>query len=374
MITHPAFLLAVLREVLLAGAGRIIIADAPIQGANFNLITSSSWHREVQEISGVVPIEILDLRNTVVRVSGGRLIADVGRRPAERFIMFRMGSESRLEPISDREGAFRNTCYDARDMALVQRCGEHRFLLCREPFEADVILNLPKLKSHAKAGVTAALKNLVGLNGDKNYLPHHRVGGSALGGDCYEGFKPIKRVAEFCLDMANRRIGKYSYVPWAKAAAAINLVGGGDLEGKWYGNDTTWRMVLDLNRLLVYGQADGTLSAAPQRRIFSLTDGIVAGQRNGPLAPEEIWLGAVTFAENSAFADLVHSALMRFDWRRIALVREAFAPMEYPLADVPPEEVAVHCEGQVHSLGEAGRKYGQAFRPPDGWVGHIELS
>ncbi len=39
MITHPAFVLAVLSEVVAAGAGRIIIADAPIQIAKFELIT-----------------------------------------------------------------------------------------------------------------------------------------------------------------------------------------------------------------------------------------------------------------------------------------------------------------------------------------------
>ena len=96
--------------------------------------------------------------------------------------------------------------------------------------------------------------------------------------------------------MANRHIGRSSYTAWALGAVALNKLHGGDLEGKWYGNDTTSRMVLDLNRLLIYGRADGTLALMPQRRLFSLTDGIVAGQRNGPLAPEDIPLGAVTFA------------------------------------------------------------------------------
>ncbi len=373
MVTHPAFLLAVLREVVAAGAGRVIIADAPIQLTNFDLLTPPAWRAAVREVGGAVPIEILDLRNTVAAVTRGKLVATAGRRPAVRFVLFKMGSESCLEPISDQNGHFRNTCYNPEDMARVQRRGEHQFLLCREPFEVDVILNLPKLKAHAKAGITAALKNLVGINGDKNFLPHHRVGGSAEGGDCYEGRKPFKRAAEFCLDMANRRIGRHSYAPWAMAAAALNKVQGGDLEGKWYGNDTTWRMVLDLNRLLVYGRVDGTLAPTPQRRIFSLTDAIVAGQRNGPLAPEEISLGAVTFAENSAFADLVHAELMRFDWHRIALVREAFAPMDYPLVNATPDTVSVHCKGQELSLAETGRVYSRAFRPPDGWAGHIEL-
>lgn len=372
MITHPAFLLAVLREVVAADPGRVIIADAPIQIAKFELITPPAWREAVREISGSVPVEIIDLRNVVATTVGWRLDAIGGRRPAKKFVLFTMGSESLLDPISVREGIFRNTSYDPREMALVQRHGEHRFMLCREPFEVDVILNLPKLKAHAKAGITAALKNIVGLNGDKNFLPHHRVGGSTLGGDCYEGFKPFKRAAEFCLDRANQRIGRHSYMPWALATAMLNHLHGGDLEGKWYGNDTTWRMVLDLNRLLIYGRQDGTLAAVPQRRLYSLTDAIVAGQGNGPLAPEEISLGAVTFAENSAFADLVHTALMRFDWHRIPLVREAFATKEYQLVSGGPDDVAVHCAGRVLSLAEVYSAYGRTFRPPDGWVGHVE--
>ncbi len=373
MITHPLFLLVVLREVMEAGAGRVIIADAPIQSAEFDLIVSPEWRQAVREIGGAVPVEIVDLRNTVATRTGLRVDATGGRRPANRFVLFTMGSESCLDPISDREGTFRNTNYNSRDMAAVQRRGEHQFLLCREPFEADVVLNLPKLKAHAKAGITGAMKNIVGLNGDKNFLPHHRVGGSALGGDCYKGFKPFKRAAEYCLDMANRHIGRSSYTAWALGAVALNKLHGGDLEGKWYGNDTTWRMVLDLNRLLIYGRADGTLASMPQRRLFSLTDGIVAGQRNGPLAPEDIPLGAVTFAENSVFADLVHAALMRFDWRLIPLVLQGFASMKYPLVDAPPDAVTVHCEGQMLSLAEASRAYGRVFRPPDGWAGFIEL-
>ena len=57
------------------------------------------------------------------------------------------------------------------------RRGRHRYLVARELIEADVVFNVPKLKTHKKAGVTGALKNLVGINGHKAYLPHHRKGG-----------------------------------------------------------------------------------------------------------------------------------------------------------------------------------------------------
>ena len=211
MVTHPSFVLAALEEVLAARPGRVLIADAPIQSADFDRLVTPEWRRQVCAVAGETPVEILDLRNTVAARMGGILTSQGGRRNPSRFVLFDLGRDSLLEAVSSAAGRFRCTSYDPDDMSRVQGPGVHKFLLCKEPFEVDVILSLPKLKAHAKAGVTAALKNVVGLNGDKNYLPHHRVGGSALGGDCYGGLKPFKRLAEWLLDQANRRIGRPAY-------------------------------------------------------------------------------------------------------------------------------------------------------------------
>jgi uncharacterized protein (DUF362 family) len=371
MVTHPAFILAALGEVLAAGAGRVIIADAPIQSARFNVLASPAWRERVAELGGRTPVEILDFRNTVATVRGRDIRPRTHLRDAQRFVRFDLESDSLLEPISWPVGRFRCTSYDLDNLARVQRPGVHQYLLCREPFEVDVILNLPKLKTHAKTGVTAALKNLVGVNGDKNFLPHHRVGGSALSGDCYEGLKPFKRAAEAILDRANRRIGKRGYLSLMRAARLANAIHGGDLEGTWAGNDTTWRMVLDLNRVVQYGRLDGTLADEPQRTVYSLTDGIVAGEHNGPLAPEPISLGAVTFGANSAYCDAAHLALMRLAPERMPLVREAFAVMPYPIAEGRPEETEVRCRDASYTLDEVATRFGRDFCPPDGWRGRV---
>ena len=61
----------------------------------------------------------------------------------------------------------------------------HAYLIGRRFLECDVFINLPKLKSHQKAGITCALKNLVGINAHKDYLPHFRFGSPSAGGDEY---------------------------------------------------------------------------------------------------------------------------------------------------------------------------------------------
>lgn len=369
MVTHPAFVLAALQEVVAARPGHVLIADAPIQGADFNLLATEDWRRHVQEVAGKTPVDVLDLRNAVATHIRGVLVTNEGRRAPTRSVLFDLGRDSLLEAISTPAGQFRNTSYNPDDMARVQAPGVHKFCLCKEPFEADVVLSLPKLKAHAKAGITAALKNVVGLNADKNFLPHHRVGGSTLGGDCYEGLKPFKRLAEFFLDQANRRIGRPSYLALMCAARSANALHGGNLEGKWEGNDTTWRMVLDLNRILIYGDASGVMYETPQRKIFSLTDAIVAGDRNGPLAPEPAALGAVTFATNPVHADVAHLALMGVDRGRVPLVREAFGRMRWPLVqDLSATEVRLH--GDTMTPEETTAIAGLPFRAPDGWRFH----
>ncbi len=374
LVTHPNFILAVLTEVCNAKPGKIIIADSPIQGCDFDTLVKQEWRYEASK-TATCPVEIIDFRRTVLRREG--LAAGQYRdlRGMENYILFDLGKESLLEPVSTHDARFRITCYDPDQMAERHRPGRHQYLLCREPFEADVILNLPKLKSHKKAGLTAALKNLVGINGNKDYLPHHRLGGDSQGGDCYPGRAPLKRMAEYCLDESNRRIGTNACTTWLRRSDRLrNLqsrIGDPEIEGGWFGNDTVWRMTLDLNRLLLYGQTDGTLSDTPLRTVYSITDAIVAGEGEGPLAPSPVKFGVVTFASSSAFADLAHTKLMHFDSDKIPLVREAFGRFRYPLTTMKSEECEVYCDNDRLSIGEVLQR-GRDFRPPSGWVGHIE--
>jgi hypothetical protein len=295
------------------------------------------------------------------------------------YILFDLGKDSLLEPIANETGDFRNTMYDPDILKKTHCLGKHQYLVAREIFEADLIVNLPKLKTHRKAGITAALKNLVGINGDKDYLPHHRIGGSKNGGDCYEGASLIKRLAEMLLDKQNSRINKRGHFFWkCFAAASMKLAGciaaekGCNLEGSWYGNDTVWRMVVDLNRLLLYGRQDGSLSQTPVRQVLSLTDGIVGGQKEGPLAPEPINSGVVTFARSSLFADMANAALMRFDWQKIPLLKNGFNSCKYPLTECKPSDIDIFCDGQRLSLIDLAEQAGSNFEATEGWRGHIE--
>jgi len=379
MVTHPRFIEAVLKEVQMTKPRRVLIADAPIPSCVFEKLVSPEWTSRLKLIASPYPLEIIDLRKSIYHVTRWAVKVTRGLRDMNSYVLFDLATKSLLEPISLPIGRFRNTSYAPDALTKTHFPGCHQYLLCREAFEADIIINLPKLKTHGKAGMTGALKNIVGISGDKDYLPHHRLGGTVEGGDCYEGSFPLKRLTEYFLDNANRRINRRGYIPWIRGAGLLlrlnnAILGEKEIEGSWYGNDTVWRMTLDLNRLLLYGRSDGSLSATPLRRIYSLTDGIVAGEGMGPLAPEPVECGAVTFASSSAFADLAHTALMKFDWRKIPLIRNSFQDFPYCLTTHRHVDIRIFTRGRSLSLSELAARYGQKFRPSNGWKQHIEMN
>ena len=73
---------------------------------------------------------------------------------------------------------------------------EHKYVLNKIVLEADVIINIPKPKCHRLAGMTAALKNMVGVIYDKNSLPHRKIGSVEEGGDAYKKKNIFKHYME----------------------------------------------------------------------------------------------------------------------------------------------------------------------------------
>ncbi len=189
-------------------------------------------------------------------------------------------------------------------------------------------------------------KTLIGINGNKEYLPHHRVGGSKRGGDCYPGNGAVKRALEYLSDRQNLTSSYAAGMLWRLlfAVFARTSRAQGDrtgTDGSWSGNDTIWRTCLDLNRILLYGRSDGTMSDEIQRRVIHVADAVVAGQGNGPLAPQPLSLGLMLGGNNAAAMDWVGTHLLAYDPEKIALVRHAFDRFRWPIADFPSSGVSV---------------------------------
>ena len=96
------------------------------------------------------------------------------------------------------------------------------------------------------------------------------------------------------------------------------------VEGSWCGNDTSGGRASTSTASCSTGAPDGTLADGVQRRVVHVVDAMVAGQGNGPLAPEPLALGLLVGGDSAAAVDWVGARLLGYDPRAVSLTREAF--------------------------------------------------
>lgn len=374
LVTHGSIVRAVAELALASDPASLTVGDAPLQACDFDALIAASglgdWAEELRQQDGRFR-GLRDFRRTISTVRDGVRQAREEQQPLDRFVLFDLGADSLLEPVTA-PGRFRVTQYDPSLMERTHAPGRHQYLVARDVLEADVIVNLPKLKTHKKAGITCALKNLIGINGNKEYLPHHRVGGAGDGGDCYPGRSPVKRLLERALDRQNATTSTRVAGAWNRAVeqlARIARAQGDELgvEGSWSGNDTIWRTCLDLNRILLYGRPDGTLADAPQRRTLHLVDAITAGQGEGPLSADPLPLGLLLGGSNAGAIDLVGALLLDYDPGRIPICRESFGAFAWPLTDFPADAVQLAGELGEGAADALLRPVHHGVRHPAGW-------
>ncbi len=377
LLTHATLIRAVVEGVLRSEASDVLVGDAPLQRCDFDELLSVTGLDEWA--SGLTGSEsrfrgIRDFRRTKSSYQRGLRVAMEDLVPAEQFVLFDLKSDSLLEPVTDERGSFRVTQYDPSQMVKTHGPGRHQYLVAKDVIEADVIINLPKLKTHKKAGVTCALKNLIGINGNKEFLPHHRVGGSEAGGDCYPGRSWTKRALEFGYDRLNQATSQSRARLWHQYSRVLSGVSRalGDrlgVEGSWSGNDTIWRTCLDLNRILLYGLPEAILAEEPQRKVLHLVDAVVAGQGEGPLSAQPLPLGLLLAGGNAAAVDWVGAEFLGYDPFKIPIAREAFADFHWPVAPFGWRDVKLvgDCgEGGAESLSPS-RRLPKTVNYPVGW-------
>jgi uncharacterized protein (DUF362 family) len=374
LVTHGSLVRSVVDCLCETAAAKVTLGDAPVQGCDFGELLSASgidqWATRLRESNSRFRGPI-DFRRTVSAVDDGIRRANENVRSESNYVLFDIGAESYLEPVTDQQKSFRVTMYPPKLMAETHGPGRHRYLVAKEVLEATIIVNLPKLKTHKKAGVTCALKNLVGINGNKEYLPHHRFGGSQDGGDCYPGSSPVKRLLEQALDLQNSATA-------ASTQKALGLVVRGlqsathhlgdefGVEGSWSGNDTVWRMCLDLNRIAIYGRADGTIADTPQRQLLHLVDAVVGGQGDGPLAPDPLPINLLLASRSASAIDWLGAHLLGYDPARIPIAAQSFKPSRWPLTSFSNEDIRLISTSQpdwkhVHQIDTYKVNY------PAGW-------
>lgn len=388
VLTHGSVIRAVADYVYqaLKGKGRIIIADAPQTDSSFAAIVKLLGLEALRDFyqGKGLEFDLIDLRREEWTNRDGVIVER--RRLAENTygnVAFDLGEASEFTGHSG-AGNYYGADYDDREVNFHHSDGRHEYLIAGCAIKCDVIFSLPKLKTHKKAGITVSLKNLVGVNGDKNWLPHHTEGNPAEGGDEHPSpdakHKTERRLAAVLrrMSLAMPAVGTLTH----RFARRVGKHIFGDTEtvirsGNWHGNDTIWRMCLDLNKLILYGNADGSLRQGlteNRKRHYVLVDAIIAGEGSGPLNPDPVNAGLIIFGQHPASVDAACAYLMGFDPERIPIVRQAFRCRHFPLGEWDWREVQIlsNREAWNHRLPEIDDAMTLHFKPHFGWRGHIE--
>jgi uncharacterized protein (DUF362 family) len=383
VVTHPCVVEAVAcwAAAQLRGTGAVLLCDAPQTDSSFDRIREycglDAMLGRCRHAAPGVRFELLDLRPEEWLAVDG---VTVSRRtlPGDP----RGSTEVHLDGASEfvgygGEGRLYGASYDMAETNRHHQGDHHEYLLCRTPMDADVLINVPKLKTHKKVGLTCALKNLVGINANKNWLPHHTEGTPDSGGDQFPSSTPRTRLEHSWMGAAKAFLKDKPalsrwFVPLKKAARLVF----GDTQqvvrsGNWHGNDTCWRMVLDLNKCLFHFDGAGRRRAKPLRYL-AVVDAIVGGEGNGPMAPDPKACGLILAGTHPVAVDCAAAALMGFDWHKLRLLERSFSLRELDFVPFTPAALELRSNrpdwsGPLDSLKNTPR-----FRPHFGWTGAIE--
>ena len=385
VVTHPSMIRATAEWAAekLGDSGSIIICDAPQTDSSFRALKEYCGLDEMlKKLRGAFPqlnIEILDLRPEEWRAVDG-VVVSKEPQPGDPLgsTHVRLNQASEFVEYAG-QGKLYGASYDMAETNQRHRGEQHDYLLCRTPMEADVLINLPKMKTHKKVGITCALKNLVGINANKNWLPHHTEGTPEDGGDQFPKATAKARMEHTWMGTAKRMLKNSPalsrlFVPLKK----VGRLYFGDTQkvvrsGNWHGNDTCWRMVLDLNKCLFFFGGDGQRRQKPIRYL-AVVDGIVGGEGNGPMSPDPVKSGVVLAGAHPLAVDVAAATLMGFDWQKIRLLKNAFGMKRLNFVDFNAAEIELVSNhdawrGRLEQVEEVF-----AFRPHFGWVGAIENS
>lgn len=325
-ITHPQVIHETVRLVdrAMNGHGLISVGDCPSIDADFARLVSISQMKEMISETNT-PVEVLDLRplvcddlrnygvkNKMLPQTGdprGTSEIDLGERS-----MFRGCDPSLFRGIFD----------DTSETIASHSNGRHLYSFARSIVDADLVISIPKMKTHHKVGVTLNLKGLVGTIVNKNQLVHWRNGYPEIGGDEYPD-------RETWHNMQGKALQK---------------------RGAWMGNDTIWRMVCDLHL--------GFESLRNDRPNFSIIDGVVGGQGEGPFCPDPKSSKVFVASRDFLAADVVGAQVMGFDVSKVPYLRESLITQDFEASDIEVVGMSALADSGVTSTS-------LDFAPPIAW-------
>jgi len=287
--TRPCVVRPLIDMAAQAGAGEIIVADsAPVNKT-----------QEVLEETGYI-----------------RMVADLNKRPIPckltvcnldktPWSWVNPGEASAYTPGQFKDGdlcsAAGNRYHQNPDSHGRTTGGRilNWYALYDLPFDADVVINVPRLKVHSIMINTLAIKNLVGITAWST------AGDKESGG--------FARIAHFGSQDGPEHIVK------------------------GFGNDIAWRELANINRALLYWK-DGKMHDSPQRKVLNVLDAIACGDGSHGAGPK-VNVGTILASVDPIAIDAVGSRLMCYDFRYIPIINNAPGVPSHPWGTHDPAKV-----------------------------------
>jgi len=153
----------------LEGKCKIIIGDSPLKKCDFSKVTIENGTKYIVNFykKHGIKIELIDFRKERAIIDSSGRIKGIKKLNGDTrgYTVVDLGEDSLLYNIIDDYKKFRVTNYNPNLMKEHHNPEKNEYLIPNTILEADVIINLPKPKTHRKAGITGSMKNLVGING-----------------------------------------------------------------------------------------------------------------------------------------------------------------------------------------------------------------
>ncbi len=379
LVTNTSIVKCVIDYAMIAlkGKGKIIVADAPVQSCDFEKLKKNAGLCQLEEFykKAGASVEFADLRNYRSYRKKGSIVTATTDAVYQGKIID-LGKDSYFYG-NCKEGKLRITNYDFRNVNMHHKGKVQEYCISEACLVADVIINLPKPKTHRKAGFTGALKNMVGISAMKDYLPHHTKGSYLLkeGDEYYSKSKiaGIKSNINDWIDILDKK-ALFFFSRVLQQILGVLSENQNDTEryseGSWWGNDTIWKTILDINKIVLYADKHGQIRKDRQRRVITIGDMIVSGEGEGPIAPSPKKTNSILFADNSVVFDEILVRFMGFEESKFRLLQEAKRNRKLFEGNIEECEIASNCERFCGKASELKGIY--KFIPSEGWKGYIE--
>ena len=316
--------------------GKIIIADSPIEASDFDKTVSKLGVLHIVEEfqKRGYPVELVDLRD--FRVKPIQIINNLrlGNRSFNLGLFIKKslpGDNSGYSTIDLLEKSAFNNHKGINKLRFYKPHykkpleahfdNHHKYNLANSILEADLIINLPKMKTHKISGVTLALKNLIGLTNKKYWLPHYTEGYMSSGDQYDHEPKMSERIQNF-LRVIPIGFGNSIFIRYPITIEESQQVQMPIYNGSWIKNDTLWRTILDVAKVVEYSDKTGNLAETKQRKVLSIIDGVIAGEGNGPLGATAKYCNVLLGSMNMYHLDFLATKMMGFNTHKIKYLKD----------------------------------------------------